>query len=115
MFPGNQIAQSRSKAVRCYRASKEWGDAQSPAQLKVNPPLLAHKPKRLKMGERNWVRQFENGFPLDGWIQVPGVYRAQHCPDPELSSEQLLVSSKSILMARRANVTYPKEGVNGPG
>ena len=76
-------------------------------QGKVNLPLLAHMIAELKAGGRNWVRQFENGFPLVGSIQEPRVYPARQRPDPELSPEQLLVSSIWRLKARRVNVTDP--------
>ena len=113
-FWGDQISRLAEIEFRCRKATRKWRNSlsedQKKVQGKVNLPLLAIMLEKLGMGGQLWVRQFQNGFPIVGNLEEPGVYPQQSCPDPEISPDRLYDSVKWRLKARKASVTDPNEG-----
>ena len=113
-FWENQISRLEEIEYRCREATKRWRESLSTDQMKVqgkiNLPLLAIMLEKLGMGGQKWVKQFQDGFPIVGDLEEPGVYPAQECPDPEISPDRLFGSAKWRLNARRGSVTDPNEG-----
>ena len=113
-FWENQISRLEEIEYRCRGATERWRESLSTDQMKVqgkiNLPLLAIMLEKLGMGGQKWVKQFQEGFPIVGDLEEPGVYPVHECPDPEISPDRLFGSARWRLNARRGSVTDPNEG-----